>query len=630
MDRRRIAVVAAGLVLFGGVIVVLRTAGDGGTATPTSTSVPPPTSLAPFAAEGVLLPTKGEKPKPPEDLEVEPGPQRLRLKWTGEAPGYEVRWGKDDALDRSKLIAQRTTQLDGLQPGSDYRVEVRAIDSFGQRSEVVSRSGKPGGDTSGDQEFALLDRFDQDNAPDPNRWRLLTRATCARATPGRGDDAGRLVISSNCAAAPVSLRSRTPFALADADELGRFVVETDGPGVDGELFLDLVPGPVGMVNGIPTGQASDRAVDAVGLPAGAIRARIASGGGITGAQVLVAPGTPRIAPIADRVQPVAASQTGITQRWELVLRRDGVRILRDGVLIATGDVVPQWREASAVIGVAGPTVDRVNVDLVAFGGAQAKTPPLVQSPPVTVTVGAIPVPDTKPEPIAWVTGGQLRMTITHSDASGVAPELSAQVGTGTTVPLRPALPGVEWRPDIGYPVVADLPPEALVLVGEAKSVVVALQTTLRLQATHIDLELTPRPGAAAPAPTSTETAPVNGTDVELARVDGVVLDASGKPVESSKPLQRGRLVLDVTLDGGASQRTGGRLAGLAGFTVRMDGDRVASVSTAADGPGVVGDWRLALNTGALSPGPHMIEIRAFGTEPTTRPAASFVSFFVSE
>jgi hypothetical protein len=303
-------------------------------------------------------------------------------------------------------------------------------------------------------------------------------------------------------------------------------------------------------------------------------------------------------------------------------------VLRDGALVATGDVVPQWREAAALINVAGPTVDRVNIDLVAFSGAAAKAPPLVQSPPITVAAGAVAVPDGKPEKIPGVSGGQLRMTITHSDSSGVAPELSALVGGKTVVPLRPALPGVEWRADIGYPVVADLPEEALVLLGEAKSLVVAVQTTLRLQATHVDLELTPKPNGATAAPTSAETAPVNGTEVELARVNGAVLDASGRPVEASKPVQPGRLVLDVTLDGGASQRTAGRLAGLAGFSVRMDGDKVATVSTTADGPAIAGQWRLALNSGTLSPGPHMIEVRAFGTDATTRPAATFVSFFI--
>jgi len=630
MDRRRIAVLAAGLVLFGGVIVVLRTAGEGGTAAPSATSAPPPTALTPFAAEGVLLPTKGAKPGPPNNLEVEPGPQRLRLRWTGETPGYEVRWGKGDALDHAKLIAQTTTQLDGLEDGVDYRVEVRGIDSFGQRSDAMSMPGKPATDTSGDRKFVLLDRFDQAEAPDPTRWRLLTRANCARATPGHDDDAGRLVISSNCAAAPVSLRSRTPFTLADAEELGRFVVETDGPGVDGELFLDLVPGPVGLMTGVPSSSAADRAVDAAGLPTGAIRARITSGGGVTSAQVLVAPGTPRVTPVTEQVKPVTASQTGITQRWELVLRRDGVRILRDGVLVATGDVVPQWREATAVLSVAGPTVDRVNIDLIAFAGAAAKTPPLVQSPPITVAIGTVSMPSTKREPIPWATGGQLRMTITHSESSGPPPELFALVDGTVKVPLRPALPGVEWRADIGYPVVADLSPEALGRLGEGDSLEVSVQTTVRVQATHVDLELTAKQGAAIPAPTSAQTAPVNGVDVELARVNGVVLDASGKPVDSGKPVPRGRVVLDVTMDGGASQRTGGRLAGLAGFSVRLDGDPVAAVSTTADGPCVAGEWRLAVNTDGLSPGPHMIEVRAFGTEATTKPAATFVSFFVGE
>ncbi len=84
------------------------------------------------------------------------------------------------------------------------------------------------------------------------------------------------------------------------------------------------------------------------------------------------------------------------------------------------------------------------------------------------------------------------------------------------------------------------------------------------------------------------------------------------------------------LDGLEGRRTTARLPGLAGFTVRLDGDEVAGVPTTVDGPAVAGQWRLALNTGSLSAGPHMIEVKAFSTESSTRPSSAFVSFFVAE
>ncbi|MET1074074.1 MAG: fibronectin type III domain-containing protein [Umezawaea sp.] len=632
MDRRRIAVVAAGLVLIGGTIVVLRGSGLTGPAVTTTPVPPPPTSLAQFAGQGVVLPSSTEKPQAPERLVVQTGPQRLQLRWTGESAGYEVRWGKNDALEHTVLVAQPVAQVDGLDDGVKYRVEVRSVDSFGRRSAPTAGSGTPVTDKSSDAKYALLDRFDQPDAPDPTRWRLATRENCARATPGQGDDARRLVISSNCAAAPVTLRSRTPFAPADSDELGRFVVETDAPGVDGELFLDLVPGPVSVVSSVPVEQASDRAVDAAGLPPGTVRARIASSAGNTTAQVLVAPGTPRIAPTGEQPHPVPAARLGISQRWEVVLRRDGVRVLRDGALVAKGEVAPQWTEATALVGIVGPSGERVHVDLIGFTGKASATPPLVPSPPVRVDVGGSPASASNPKLVPDVLGGRLRMSIVHTDGSGIAPQFNALVGGSVTVPLRPAVPDTAWRSESGYPVYADLPPEALALVGpdDHLAVSVLTPTPMRVQLTHVDLELTPEPGARTASPPSTATDALNGVELDLARVGGKVLDASGQPVPDGKPVQPGRLVLDVVLDGLEGRRTTARLPGLAGFTIRLDGEEVASVPTTTDGPAVAGQWRLALNTSSLSAGPHMIEIKAFSTESTTRPSSAFVSFFVAE
>lgn len=630
MDRRRIALVAAGLVLFGGAVVVLRTTGLGEPSVVTTPVPPPPTSLTRFAGQGVLLPSSADEPATPQGLSVQSGPQRLQLRWSGDTPGFEVRWGVGE-LDHTLLVAQPVAQLDGLEDGREYRVEVRGVDSFGKRSAAASGSGTPHTDTSNDGRYVLLDRFDQPDAPDPDRWRLATRENCARATPGRDDDARRLVISSSCASAPVTLRSRTPFVLADSDELGRFAVETDAPGVDGELFLDLVPGPVSVVAGAAVEQAPDRAVDAVGLPPGTIRTRIASSAGSTTAQVLVAPGTPRIAPTGGQPHPVPAARLGMSQRWEVVLRRDGVRVLRDGALVAKGEVAPQWAEATALVGVVGPSGERVHVDLIAFAGKAASPPPLVPSPPIRVETGGATTGNTGQELVADVLGGQLRLSVVHTDGSGVAPEFTALVGGKVTVPLRPAVPGTAWQPESPYPLVADLPLESLALLGPDRHLLVSvvLPRPMRIQLTHVDLELVPRPGARAATAPSTETEALNGVELDLARTNGKVLDASGEPVPDGRPLQAGRLVLDVSLDGLEGRRTTARLPGLAGFTIRLDGDQVASVPTTDEGPAVAGRWRLALNTSGLPAGPHMIEIKAFSTEAAIRPASAFVSFFIA-
>ncbi|WP_367133487.1 hypothetical protein [Saccharothrix sp. HUAS TT1] len=599
MDRRRIALIAAGAVLFAGGVAVMRTAGLGEPATATSTSAPPPTSLAPYAAEGVLAPVAGPPPAAPGGLTVSPGPRRLQLRWTGDAPGYEVRWGVD-RLDHSRLVTGTVAQVDGLEDDRGYSLEVSAVDAFGQRSEPAKAyRTTPPAPRSGD--YALEDRFDQPDAPDPTRWRLASRGNCARATPGQGDDGRRLVLSSNCAAAPATLRSRTPFVLHDGDELGRFVVETDAPGADGELVLDLVPGPVSLVSG-----------DA--LPPGAVRLRVATGAGKTSVRVLAPDGAP-----TTEVRATPGLETGISHRWELVLRRDGTRVLLDGDVVATSPATPAWREATALVSVAGPTGQRAAVSLVAFDAERATPPAWVPGPEVEVLVAVTPAADGPLTALPGVTGGQLRMALLHSDASPEAPPFAVSAA-GVVVPLRAGVAGAPWRAGVAYPVVADLPAEA-VRTTSAGKLAVTLVTGLRVQATHVDLELT---GSSTGPPPNTARTPLHGQERELARVTGAVLDASGRPVPEGGAVQRGRMVFDLALEG----RPGEALAGLAGFTLRVDDDRVAVVPTDAGGPGIAGRYRFALNTGGLSVGPHLIEVRLFGTSGETRPTSAYVPFFV--
>jgi hypothetical protein len=599
MERRRIALIAVGVVLFGGVITVLRTAGVGEPVAATSTSTPPPTSLEPYAAEGVLVPTAGPPPEQPRELSVSSGPRRLQLRWTGDAPGYEVKWGPVGGLDHSRLVTDRVIQVDGLEDERMYEVAVYAVDAFGQRSSPARSTGTPHARPS--DGYALEDRFDQPDAPDPTRWRLASRGNCARATPGQGDDGRRLVLSSNCAAAPATLRSRTPFVLRDADELGRFVVETDAPGADGELVLDLVPGPVSLVSG-----------DA--LPPDAVRLRVATSAGATSVQVVVPAGTPTTA-----VRELPALETGISHRWELVLRRDGTRVVFDGNEVATSPAVPGWREATALVSVAGPTGQRAAISLIAFAAAGASPPAWVPGPEVEVSVAVQAPAAGTVKALPGVTGGQLRMALLHTDASPEAPPFSVSVA-GVVVPLRAAAAGAPWRAGVAYPVVADLPAEA-VRVGESGKLAVTLVTGLRVQATHVDLELS---GSFTGTPPSTEKAPLIGHEPELARVQGTVLDAGGQTVPEGAAVQRGRMVFDLELQG----RPGAALAGLAGFSVRVDDDRVAVVPTASGGPGITGRYRFALDTNDLSLGPHMIEVRLFGTSGETRPTSAYIPFFV--
>jgi hypothetical protein len=152
---------------------------------------------------------------------------------------------------------------------------------------------------------------------------------------------------------------------------------------------------------------------------------------------------------------------------------------------------------------------------------------------------------------------------------------------------------------------------------------VALLTDKRVQITHSDLELTPEPGAKPAPPSSTVTEPLSGQRTTLAEPAVELLDAGGNPVPPGEGHIRGRAVIEVRMDSLATA-----VSGLAGFDVRLDDTRVATVATALHGPGIAGRWRISLNTTALSPTAHTIEIRAFSTDPSTSTQSSHVPFLL--
>src|SRR5437660_11793702 len=126
MERRRLAVVLAGLVLVGGAVTALRLTGG----PPNSAAPPPPpplpTVIKPYSAVGVLAPKPGDPPAQPTHLTLHPGPHRLLATWSAAAgaTGYEIRWG-DELV---KLVAEPDAELNGLADDADTDVQVRSVD----------------------------------------------------------------------------------------------------------------------------------------------------------------------------------------------------------------------------------------------------------------------------------------------------------------------------------------------------------------------------------------------------------------------------------------------------------------------------------------------------------------------
>ncbi|ANZ36922.1 hypothetical protein BBK82_13405 [Lentzea guizhouensis] len=569
---KRVAFAVAGVALVVGVVLLRDTGGGDMPAAP-----PPPTKLKPFAADQVLVPGPQGRPATPGLLKVRPGNHRVQLTWSGDAPAYEVRWG-----ERKKLVTRPGAQLNGLRNDQEQQIEVRAVDSFGQYSQPAITKATPRAD---DAPYSFVDRFDSTSEPDQKLWRFGKRTDCARATAGDEDDHDRLVLSSSCGTRAVTLRARTPF-VRGSDE-SRFVVETDAPSTGGKLLLDLVPGPV-SVQGEPV------------LP-GAVRATVSTDA--TGNSIV------ELVPGGTATKPIPAAVPGVTVRWELVVGAGGVQVHRDGEVVVTSPYVPQWREATALVGVAALAGDRVRagIDLIGFRAGSAEAPPNVPAP--TVRVNAGPAMTT---PIPNVTAGQLRLALIPSRES--APVDRVKVN-GVELPLRPAVEGQQWKPGAEYPAVAELPEEALTDILN-----VQLDTTERVQVTHTDVELTgPTSGIAH----RDDGTPLVSAKPTLADPLAEVLDSGGQPVPNGAALTKGRVVLEVRVTA-----LDAAVAGLAGFEVRLDGTHIATVPTAADGPAGAGRWRLSLNTGSMTEGPHAIEVRAFSTDPGAHPETGYVPFML--
>ncbi|MFD9703024.1 hypothetical protein [Lentzea sp. NPDC059081] len=570
---KRVAFAVAGLALVVGVILLRDT---GGSDSGLPTAPPPPTKLKPFVAEQVLVPSPQGRPATPSNVVARGGHHRIKLTWNGDAPAYEVRWG-----ERTKLVTRQGTQLNGLENGREQQIEIRGVDAFGQYSQPARTRATPNADNA---PYTFVDRFDGSDEPDLQRWRLAKRTDCARATSGDGDDHDRLVISSSCGTRPVTLRSRTPFVRTDGES--RFVIETDAPGNGGKLLLDLVPGPV--------------SVQADPVPANTVR--VTASTDVAGNSIV------ELSPDGTTTKAVPASLPGVSVRWEIVLTSTGVRVERDGDVVATSPFVPQWREATALVGVAALAGDRVRagIDLIGYRAGDAEAPPAGPVPQVRVDG-----PSSAVTPIEGVTAGQLRIALIPARESAALTSLKIN---GVDTPLRPAVEGAQWKPGAEYPAVADLPKEAF-----ADPVNVQLPTPDRIQVTHTDVELT---GAQSPPRRQPGTPLVDGR-ATLADPFPEILDASGQPIDNGAAFTRGRVVLEVRINA-----LDAAVAGLAGFEVRIDDTHVATIPTAADGPAAAGRWRISLNTGAMSAGAHAIEVKAFSTDSAVQPETGYVPFLL--
>lgn len=639
--RNRLLAWLAGVVLVAGAVVALRATEDA----PAHDESPPVVHVDRFASNFVVLPSAGRPPPQPEQIVVTPGAGRLRLSWAdglaGGKPldgvaGYEVRWQVDGERTSSRLVAAPDVQLNRLTDGRRYRVSVRSVDAFGQRSRPTEVIAVPGRQhrpyLSG--LTGLYDDFHDpstalDTSPDA-RWHVSGYRGCVGLGAGRVDGLG-LPIDLGCGADMAVLRARVPMRLTaprGADEvLGRVTVGTDAAGPGGELTVDLVPGRADRV-GVGLRRASRTEETDPALPGGTIRVSV----GDTGVQVSTAPDLAARGPTRE-IHPVPRRGPGVIHVFEVVLTSTGVRVYQDGLAVAARDVVPAWRSASLLLGFRGPDGrrSRVHVSSAGFTGPPTAPPRVVEESVNAGTQRVLGPRDQEPgvgiarTPLRHAASARLVATMAVTRELDTR-RVVVQMGR-LRVPARPTVAVPPREPGAALTVVADVPPSLLGTRGPdtvTPFVVRAPGSSVQAVLLETYLEITPAPDWSPPAAHPEQ--PPDLPDA-LPRIKAVLGNAGGQPLESTTVPRRGQLVLSVTLEPEHVQWDTGAVAGVQGVQVRLDGAVIAGIPTAADGPGLGGSYAVSIAVGGLTFGSHSIEVREYGMR-SERPVSALLNFVI--
>lgn len=639
--RKRLLAWLTGFVLVAGAVLVLKA-----TEEDTAHGAEPAVRVDRFASNIVVLPSAGRRPAPPGRITVLPGPGTLRLSWAdglvgGRSPdgvtGYEVSWHVEgEQATASRLVAAPDVQLFGLTDGRRYRVAVRSLDAFGQRSAAADVIGEPG---HGEQPAlaGLTGMYDDfadpatalESSPDA-RWHVSGYRGCVGLGTGRVDGRG-LPIDLGCGADMAVLRSRVPMRLTapeGADQvLGRIAVRTDAAGPGGELTVDLVPGRADRV-GVGVRRASRTEEADPGLPGGTIRVSVSD----SNVQVSTGPGASARGATRE-VHPAPRRGPGVVHLFEVALTSSGVRVYQDGLAVAVRDVVPAWREASVLLGFRGPDGrrSRVHVSSAGFTGPAQAPPRVVETSVNAGTQRVLGPADQEPgigiarTPLRAASSARVVATLS------VTPELDprrvvVQLG-GLRVPARPVVAVPSREQGAALTVVADVPRSLLGVKGPDSITPFVLRApgaSVNSSLLETYLEITPGPGWTPPEANATE--PPRLPDA-LPRVVAELANAAGQPLRSTTVPRRGQLVLNVALQPEHAQWDTGAVAGVQGVQVRLDGALIAGIPTAADGPGVGGSYAVSIAMGGLAYGPHTIEVREYGMG-DERPVSALLNFLV--
>ena len=628
------------VALVAAAVVTLRATEDPHSSDTDSDGPAKPVVVNRFAADNVVLPAPGRRPAPPKRLAVSQEDGALRVSWAdglidGKAQqntaGYDVRWQEDGGDWRTRLVATPDVRLDGLRNGRRYRVEVRAVDAFGQRSAPTAAQGKPAKART-PWRAALTGLYDDfaDPADYADRWHLAGYRGCVDVVAERGNG---LPIELGCGADVAVLRARQPMTLtapAEDGELGRVAVRTDTAGAGGELTISFVPGPADRVG--DESQVSERFPERdPALPGGTVRVGIDD----AGVHVVAAPDVPTVPTGQFEVSAPPRRGPGVAHLFEVAVTTAGIRVYQDGHAVAVAGFRPSWTSASVLFGFRGPERrrSRVHVTAAGFSGPATAAPRVVEVPVIAGTQRVLDLTEQAPQlgiartPLRTATAARLVATISVAgqlDPRGIV----AQFGT-TRVPARPVVAAPATTPGSALTVVADVPAALLGATGADSITPLVLRApgaNQQVQLIETYLEVTPTPGW-RPEPTRLKPAPRRVEDM-LPNVDAVLCNSAGEPLNSSVVPQRGQIVLKIDLAAATNQWETGSIAGVQGFQVWLDGHLIAAVPTRANGSGLGGRHAMSITTAGMAVGGHVLEVREHGTAGTPEPVSAVLNFTV--
>ena len=626
------------VALIAGAVVTLRATDDPRGSDAKPDDEPKAVVVDRYAADYVVLPAPGDKPRPPANVVATPaGGGALRVSWAdglpgGQAPdraaGYEVRWRQDGDW-HTRLVATPDVLLDGLDDGRKARVEVRTVDPFGQRSAPAATEAAPRVVTDAwrGAMTGLYDDFDQP-ARLRERWHLSGNRGCVDVLAERGRG---LPIDLGCGADLAILRARQPMTLTPpgaSGVLGRVAIRTDTAGAGGELTVTFTPGPADRV-GVDTQRAGAFKPWDDTLPGGTIRVGIDS----SGVHVSAAPDVPSVRAGAPQVLPAPRRGPGVPHLYEVVLTTSGLRVYQDGLAVGVAGVVPTWQSASVLFGFRGPDRrrSRVHVLSAGFTGPSTDVPVVTEVPIDPGTERVLSLTEQSPKlslartPLTTATAARLVATIVIADS--MAPGgVVVQLGD-LRVPARPVSARPAATNGAALTVAADIPASLLGTSGADQItpfVIRAAGANQQVRLVETYLEVT-RPGRPDPLDLAKGRRP--DADM-LPSIDAVLCDAAGKPLTTAVVPRSGQVILSVNLEASASQWETGAIGGVQGFEVWLDNDRIAGVPTRTDGPGLGGANTLSMATGGLARGPHVLEVREYAMDGTKTPVSAVLNFTV--